>query len=320
MKKKIETVFIWGNVNKKSLREVFSKLLKIFEKHNVKFFLNKELAEFYEYPAGKTIDVKNNPNLDYISQVDIAVILGGDGTVIHAARTLLPWEIPILGINLGHLGFLTELDPLDIEVAIPAILEGKYVIEERMMLKAFCEDIMLLAMNEFVLSKGKSPRFVRLNIEVNGEHVSEIYADGIVVSTPTGSTAYSMSLGGSILAPGLKGILFTAMAPHMLTFRPFVVSSNDVIRIYFESLSKRGVLHLSGDGQKTETLVKKGTVLIKKCDKKTQLVKYHDRSFYSLLQEKFGWGSIPGVMKYGTTDDSKFSISNPESEEDDESR
>ncbi len=297
MGKKLSRVYIWCNLKKPNLQAILEMIKGILTEHGVEYCLDGESCEFLGIPKEMALDLdkegKDQPKLDMI------IVLGGDGTIISAARTFAMTEIPILGINLGHLGFLTEVDPTEIRKALPEIIEGKYQLEKRMLLQAHYKGKTYRAMNEFVLVKGQSPRFVKIGIEVSGDFVAEVYADGLIVATPTGSTAYSMSLGGSIMAPGLSGLLITAMAPHMLTFRPFVINSLEEVKLYFESLDDQEDLYLRGDGQETVVLEPSGIVELNKCRKFTYLVKYHQRSFYSLLREKFGWGLIPGNKRQG---------------------
>lgn len=292
--KPIKSVFIWANIHKRTLPPVFEDLLGIFKETSIDYYIEKSACDILDIPNCKAIDVLAGEAIP--SSIQMVLSLGGDGTVIAACRNFSPMGIPILGVNLGQLGFLTEIDPGEIDKELPKLLAGHYSIEERMMLETDINGKRYTSMNEFVLMKGNTPRFIKIRVEVGGEFVAEIFADGLITATPTGSTAYSMSLGGSIIAPGLPGIIITPMAPHMLTFRPFVVRADDQIRIFFESVEKKNRITFIADGQDTVELKSSGVVTIRRSDVPARLVKFHDRSFYRILYEKFGWGAIPGKM------------------------
>lgn len=220
---------------------------------------------------------------------DLAIVLGGDGTLLYHGRQQQWHNTPILGVKLGYLGYLTEVELHDLFRALPMIEQGKYEIEERMM----CEVSVLRggekladfpSINEAVVSKGAVSRMIRLDLYV-GDHYLETYpADGIIVSTPTGSTAYSLSAGGPLVYPEMNLLIITPIAAHTLFARPLIVPVAKPIRIV--PAAKHADLHLSVDGQEHFALQSEDIVEIRACDKRLRLIRLWHRSFYDVLRRK----------------------------------
>lgn len=234
--------------------------------------------------AGKVAEKES-----FYSLSDFIFVLGGDGTLLRAARQACKYGLPVLGINMGRLGFLTEIEVSDIGLALDAILAGEYYIEQRMMLKAklvrqgteACE---LVALNDIAIAKAYFARIIHLEVFINDEFVGYYPADGILVSSPTGSTAYSLSAGGPIINPAMECLLLTPICPHALNARSIVTDSKDEIRIMVADKS-RDVL-LTVDGQEGVPVHKGDNIVITKAEAVTKLIRIRRRSFFNLLKDK----------------------------------
>lgn len=218
---------------------------------------------------------------------DMVFVIGGDGTILKAARFYAEYDTPILGINLGRLGFLSQVSSDKLEYAVEKILNGNYKIEKRMMLRS-AENT---ALNDFVVKGGLSGRTSRFALEINDKFVCEYLADGIIISTPTGSTAYGMAAGGPILAPDAEAIVIVPICPHTFSARPIVVSANDKIKIL---PVKNNEYKVSADGQVAVLL--EDDLLVQRHDKKASLVLFNDSDFYSVIRNKLQWGVSPAKI------------------------
>lgn len=218
---------------------------------------------------------------------DLVFVIGGDGTILKAARFFAEYQTPIFGVNLGRLGFLSQSSPDNLEVSLKKIIENNYKIEKRMMLNSG----EYTALNDFVIKGSTTGRTSRFALEINDKFVCEYLADGIIVSTPTGSTAYSMAAGGPIISPDAQAITVVPICPHTFSARPIVVSSSDRIKIL---PVKNNEYNVSADGQVAFPM--KGELLIKKYDKCANLVLLNENDFYSVLRNKLQWGISPAKM------------------------
>ena len=231
---------------------------------------------------------------------DLVIVVGGDGSMLGAARTLSTQSVQVLGINRGSLGFLTDISPDEIEARVGAVLSGEYTLEERFLLDAeVIRDTEIIAqgdaLNEVVLHRGASLRMIEFALYLDGHFVYSQHSDGLVISTPTGSTAYALSGGGPILHPALDAIALVPMFPHTLTSRPIVVAGNSQMRIVLGAIGldeSRGTQpELSCDGQ-THVLLQAGDVVhVQKKAEKLQLVHPLDHNYYETCRTKLGWGS-----------------------------
>ena len=218
---------------------------------------------------------------------ELLMVLGGDGTILSALDYALPGDIPMLGINLGRMGFLTEVDPSDLRRDVVDVLEGRYTLDERLTMTIQGEDEKnVFALNEIIVTRSTpSVRILSLEIEVNGILVDRISGDGLIVASATGSTAYSLSAGGPIIRPGLGCFAITPICPHTMNARPVVVSSDDLITI--RVLDDRGSAHAVLDGRKRVD-VKPGDpgITISRSNQKARFIRLHDRNYFSLLRDK----------------------------------
>ena len=220
---------------------------------------------------------------------DLVVVLGGDGTFLSVAHAAARADVPVMGVNLGSLGFLTEIPLAEMTLALDAVLSGRTdIISPRMMLSTTFRGKTELTLNDIVFNKAAKARMIHYVLSVNGLEIAALRADGLVVATPTGSTAYSLSAGGPILQPSVPAILLTPICPHTLSFRPTVVSSDSVIRIEVRTPGEE--VYLTLDGQRGGEMDSEGIVEIRKADHVLRLVTSPQRRYFGLLQEKLRWG------------------------------
>lgn len=224
---------------------------------------------------------------------DFVIVLGGDGTLLSTARSVARAGIPILGVNLGSLGFLTEVKQEEIEQALAEVDAGKAELSERPMLHVQVQRESKCvanyeALNEVVLNQSAVARITDFEVRVNGNFVANYKADGVIISTPTGSTAYSLAAGGPILSPNVAGFVITPVASHALTNRPLVVQDTAVIEARI--LVTREQAYLTVDGQVGTQLIESDVVRCQKSEYAVKLVKPHGRSFFDVLRTKLKWG------------------------------
>jgi NAD+ kinase len=225
-------------------------------------------------------------------KIDWLIVLGGDGTLLSAARAMGANQVPILAVNLGGLGFLTSVTLEELYSVLEKVLEGKANLSERMMLQA---EILhdgktsdkQIALNDAVANKAALARMLDFDVHVDGHHVGRYRADGLIVATPTGSTAYSLAAGGPIIHPDLKAFVITPICPHMLTNRPLVVP--DTARVELDFAVSHEPVYLTMDGQIGFQLDAKDRVIITKSSNKVQVVKPPTMTYYEILRSKLRW-------------------------------
>lgn len=236
------------------------------------------------------IDSKYNVTSGYMyKNADFVVVLGGDGTILRVARRAAIYNKPLMGINIGTLGYLADCERNNAKEAIKNAIEGNYKIEERMMLEASIERGCSgrdnnIALNEVYITNSVFSRIIKLGLEINDDYISSYRADGIIVATPTGSTAYNLSAGGPILKPDTHLMAITHVCPHTLTSRPFVVSGDDTVKVRVESSSGNVVLNM--DGQESIPLVIGDVVTIRRSEYVTKTIRTTQLSFYDILRSK----------------------------------
>lgn len=228
--------------------------------------------------------------------LDALLTLGGDGTLLRGARMLGGHEVPILGVNLGRLGFLTCCPAAQLETSLMRFARGDYAVESRMMLQAAVEvgkrpRENWIAFNDVVIHKGGFARVVVLRVSVDEELIAEYAADGVVIASPTGSTAYSLSAGGPVVVPTLETILVTPVSPHTLAIRPVVVSAGSRITVQAEGAPEE--LLVTVDGQAGTKFMRGETLAVSRASKVTKIVRFPGSSFFATLRQKLGWGGIP---------------------------
>lgn len=264
--------------------DVVRRLLKSLKAKGVKVIVEHEVA--------RNLRIRGYRREDIPLRSDLIIVFGGDGTLLSVSRLVGDRGIPILGVNLGGLGFITELHKDEIQKDIDNILSGRFNFEERINLSA---DIFRgekkmahhTALNDVVISKGALARMIELDININNQYVTTFKADGLIISTPTGSTAHSLSAGGPILYPTLESFVITPICPHTLTSRPIVIPDTFMIDVFIRIGDD---VFLTLDGQVGLPLKVSDRVMVKKSEYKTRFVLLHGRDYFKILRTKLKWG------------------------------
>ena len=225
--------------------------------------------------------------------VDLVVVLGGDGTLLGAARKVGRYGLPILGVNLGGLGFLTEIPLEMLYKDIEKVITGQVTVEPRLMLQASVlrngeEKCRFSVLNDVVINKGALARIIDLRVSIDGHFLTTFRSDGLIISTPTGSTGYNLSAGGPILYPDLEALILTPICPFTLTQRPIIVPDTSVIEVQMGKHNEEVILTF--DGQVGFDLMAHDRVIISKSEKKLKLIKSPDQDYYDILRTKLKWG------------------------------
>ena len=265
-----------GNVNKKNKVEKV-RIIK-------SGYGNEELLKsFYNY-----LKEKNIQEVFGVEQADLIISLGGDGTMLISAKEAIRGNIPVLAINMGSLGYLAEIKPQAVKI-LQDYENGNYKLEERSFLEVRYEDNIFYGLNELVITKGgHEAHLIQVEVYSNDIFVNKYRADGIIVATPTGSTAYSLSAGGSIVHPGLNALTITPLAPQSLTARPIIVNGCEVLS--FKATSRDDAVHLNIDGNQWFQIQKGDLVSARISDKKVKIIKPMNSDYYSILRQKLKWG------------------------------
>ncbi|EGK14284.1 NAD(+) kinase [Desmospora sp. 8437] len=271
------------NKGKPKARVVLKELVLLLEERGVEVWLEPEIAQSIERPD-LSLAVDRFPDV-----VEIVFVLGGDGTLLGVARRFADSDIPILGFNLGNLGFLSEAEPDSLSTAVDRILSGDYYIEERLMLDAeVVRDGKVLersvALNDVGIAKGSFSRMITGTVYMDGVYLGTYSGDGLIVSTPTGSTAYSLSCGGPIVWPGVQCILLTPICPHTLTARPMVLPADSILEIRVSATHRD--LGVTIDGQLGYRLKVDDVIRVAKSRHFTPLIKWEERDFFEVVRKK----------------------------------
>ncbi|MGE5683510.1 MAG: NAD(+)/NADH kinase [Bacillota bacterium] len=285
------TIGILPNVTKENIMTVVSFFAGKLKEHGFNFFISKNITESqWEIPD----NIKDAVLLDYddlFKNSDMVASIGGDGTMLHTAYLARECSTPILGINFGKLGFLAEFDINSIDASLSEIKNGKFVIEERMVLEgecSLCNGEKLFAANDIVIDKGGWPKMIDLSLAVDGNYVTTFAADGLIFATPTGSTGYSLSTGGPIVSPGADVITISPISPHSLTMRPLVLASNK--KISLKVSSHHTSIQINCDGQRVYSYKPPVDIQISKSSKKVRLLHTFSANYFQTLREKLFWG------------------------------
>lgn len=271
--------------NKPEAIRVVRELVQWLKDRQVESFIEPEMAGHVSHPS---LDREEMP-----LSADIAVVLGGDGTLLAAARTIQKRRIPILGVNLGGLGFLTAITLDELYPMLDNILRGDYRTDERMLLEAKVwrgDEVVdqFTVLNDVVINKGALARIIELKTNVNDEYLTTFRADGLIICTPTGSTGYSLSAGGPIVYPSLQSIIITPICPHTLTNRPIIVPQEATISVTLCSDEEEVLLTL--DGQVGFRMEEADRVEIKKSEDYITLIRVPSKGYFEVLRTKLMWG------------------------------
>lgn len=261
--------------------KVMKQLIELLQKHDAKVYFpcGQQGGEAGEYLPVDT----------FYQTIELVIVLGGDGTLLRVAQEASRYDIPILGINLGRVGYLTDLEQSDLEL-VARIFTGEYTLDERMMLTASVADdsgekYCFYALNEIALSRGNFSKMLEMDLYVDDELCTPVRADGLIVATPTGSTAYSLSAGGAVVDPSAEVFAVTPICPYTLNIRPMIICKNRTISIR-QRTDTENVSYLSHDGNESVVISPGMEIKIRIADKKTKLIRIGNRNFYSVLKEK----------------------------------
>lgn len=272
------------NLDKKEAFTVAKRAIEWFETNNKKYLIEEKAAFQLEKKEKKANYQKMKKEADYV------IIIGGDGTFLHSSHHFMGSDIPLLGINVGHLGFLTDVETEELTKALEMIAEDNYKIEKRMMLQVqhYREDQQIdcsYSLNDYVINREPDSQMLKIELFINNELVNNFRGDGLIISTPTGSTAYSLSAGGPIINPRLiKAILITPICPHNLHLRPMVISEQEKIRIRVDSDGRP--VKGCADGRQRSEIIPGDEILISGADRELSIIKLPDRTFYTTIKEK----------------------------------
>ena len=282
-------VGITGNIKKSMVRDVVPGLVEWCRQRGVPFALTSDLADTLRL-SGENLRVVEKEALG--RSCDLVLAFGGDGTILSTARSVGRFGIPILGVNLGGLGFLAEVVIEELYPCLEDILNNNYDVIERMVLEAQVLDRSgedrFYSLNDIVVDKGGFSRVVRIETYIDNTFLNTYVADGLIIATPTGSTAYSLSAGGPIVVPTMRAMIVTPICPHSLGARPVVIPENSVVKIV--ARSEHQTLSLSADGQVGCHLKSDEAVEIRKADYQVKWVASRRKSFYEVLSKKLNWG------------------------------
>lgn len=256
----------------------------------MQYFDSKKIGCMLEEVAAKKLRKKDGIEREELpSRVDLVIVLGGDGTLLSIAHLAARKGVPVLGINLGALGFLTEVPLEEMYLTLDSYLGGnEEIISRRRMLEAKTRGRTYYCLNDVVINKGALARMIQCAIWIDDKEISMTKADGFIISTPTGSTAYSLSAGGPIIQPYIPAIILAPICPHTLSFRPMVISSESSIKI--QLLTGGEEVYLTIDGQRGNRMRKNDTVEVCSSGLELRLISSPKRNFFDLLQQKLGWG------------------------------
>lgn len=280
---------ILGNIQKLALREILPELIHWLQHQNIPFILEENLS----YLLG--LNHSEIPKMlaeQLVQQVDVILAFGGDGTILSTARLVGASGVPILGINLGRLGFLAEITPAELFKSIEDIFAGRHQIVARSLLEAHVGQMeaveKITCLNDVVVDKAESSRIIRIEVYINEEYFNTYTCDGLIIASPTGSTAYSLSALGPIVESDVPAIIINPICPHSLSVRPVLISDTKQIRVVaFSEISK---VKLCGDGQVYQDIPSGVPIYIRKAHYCVRWVKCGGKSFYDVLRTKLAWG------------------------------
>ena len=276
-------IAVFPNVDKPNAGAVLDRIFRFFSERDVQLMLPMDEARFFG--CAETYGVENIEQ----APADMALSLGGDGTLLGVCHRYGRNEVPVCGINIGTLGFMADIELDELEDRLEKILVGGYYLEQRLLLAGFVksngrERFLGNAINDVVVTKGGMARMLRLGLSINETHLMDYKADGIIVASPTGSTAYSLSAGGPIMNPTIQALLVTPICAHTFNMRPLVVNEHDVIHIHIAAVHQD--ILVTFDGQESFHLLPGDEVVVRKAQQSARIVKFEDQDYYQILRTK----------------------------------
>lgn len=285
-------IAIYGRTTDDNTSEYIQLLFSKLSEYKSELYVHEAFYHFLKQKIRLSDAVKTfKSNTDINEKIDCMLSLGGDGTFLETVTLVQHSNIPVLGINTGRLGFLANVAKTEIQEAITALFEKKFTIEKRSMLcvsnpKELFGEINY-GLNELTVLKKDSSSMITIHAYINGEFLNSYFADGLIIATPTGSTAYSLSCGGPLVMPGSENFVITPIAPHNLNVRPFVISDNNIITLKVEGRSKNYLVSLDS---RTQTIDDSIEITIKKAPFYLNLIKLENQSFFDTMRKKLLWG------------------------------
>ena len=282
---------IIANITKENVFSVVSSFIKELKKNDLEYLLTKTLMEDKDNIIIEIDEDFLSDDKEIYEKSDLIISIGGDGTMLTTAYHALSYDKPVLGLNLGKLGFLAEVDISQMDIIIKDIKEGNYQVQERMVLTTDCDTYpgeKLIAINDIVIDKSGWPKMIEITARVDGEYVSTFSADGVIIATPIGSTGYSLSTGGPVVSPSAGAITLSPISPHSLTMRPLVLSSEQEIVIQADS--PHNAIQISCDGQRVYHIPPPLEIKIVKSEKPLKLIHTSVTTYFETLRNKLLWG------------------------------
>lgn len=262
------------------LKETYLKIKELFEKANIEVLLEDNSATM--------ISMNGLPLEELCLQVDFLISIGGDGTLLSVVRKSFKYDKPVLGINLGTLGFLTDISMKQVPKFIEDFKRNHYKIDTRMMIEGSVNLNKFVAFNDIVISRKSISSMIKIAAKIDGKHFNSYFGDGVIISTPTGSTAYNLSVGGPIVYPLTKAFIVTPVAPHSLTQRPLVMPAD--FEIEFKIVDNQGAVVIV-DGQDIYEVEQNESIKVKIASKKAKMIHRVERNYFEVLNEKLRWGN-----------------------------
>lgn len=262
------------------LKESFLKIKRLFENVGIEIYLEENSADMIN-SEGISLN-------ELCKKVDFLISVGGDGTLLSVVRKSFNYDIPVLGINLGTLGFLTDINMDQLEGFIQSLKNDNYRIDNRMMIKGSLNLNSFVAFNDIVISRKSISSMIKIDARIDGKEFNSYYGDGVIISSPTGSTAYNLSVGGPIVYPLTEAFIITPVAPHSLTQRPLVMPAD--FEIEFKIVDSQGAVVIV-DGQDIYELEEDDSIKVKISSKKAKMIHRRERNYFEVLNEKLRWGS-----------------------------
>ena len=278
----IKTIAIFPNVSKPQAPEVLRRILQFYQDKDVCLMLPVDESRYFDLEYLGVPDIEKKA-------ADIALTIGGDGTLLGVCRRYGAAAVPVCGINIGTLGFMADIELSELETKLQKLLDGDYRIEHRLLLAGFAksdgeERFLGHAINDVVVTKGGVARMLHLGLSINESHLMDYKADGVIVSSPTGSTAYSLSAGGPIMSPSIQALLVTPICAHTFNMRPLVVGQDDVVHIKIAAIHQD--ILVTFDGQESFRLLPGDEVTVMKSTVQAGIIKFEDKDYYQILRTK----------------------------------
>ncbi|MBS1553049.1 MAG: NAD(+)/NADH kinase [Bacteroidetes bacterium] len=276
------TFGIFGNTGKEDVKKLLSEIVSYLVSNKIEFLVDENLAEI----SSGNLHKHSSSKKKILEQADYILSLGGDGTFLNTARTVGSNNIPILGINLGRLGFFSEVSPAEIRGFIPKLLQNKFRITEQVIIKSVYKNKVFYALNDIVIDKSDSIRMIETDTFYNDEKVVKCISDGIIVSTPAGSTGYSLSCNGPVVNPESNVFIITPISPHTFNVRPIIIPDSGEIKIIVPQKTKT---RITADGQKSAVINAPCEIILTKAEYTIKVIKKINTTYFNTLKKKLYW-------------------------------